>query len=68
MIYSWSQCIDCHDAGIVKYRYWNYTEMVMQKRMYLTADKSQENTLILLKVFEVFYITIKTAAEHKVFL
>jgi len=42
--------------------------MVMQKRMYLTADKSQENTLILLKVFEVFYITIKTAAEHKVFL
>lgn len=42
--------------------------MVMQKRMYLTADKSQDNSLIVLKVFEVFYITIKTAAEHKVFL
>lgn len=39
-----------------------------QKGTYLIAEKSQDNTLIVLKVFKVFYITIKTAAEHKVFL
>lgn len=33
--------------------------MVIQKREYLTADKSQDNSLIVLKVFKVFYIAIK---------
>lgn len=42
--------------------------MVVQKGKYLTANKSQDNTPVVLKLFKVFYVTIKTAAENKVFL